>query len=80
MGWLVLDCWRSVETLRGVRVPVLVVHGACDRLFPVAMGAELAVAAGTRGELAVIPGMGHPDLHSRARPEDWKVILERIVD
>lgn len=66
--------WRNVETLAGCPVPLLVVHGGRDRLFPVAMGQALAAAGG--GKLAVIDGMGHSDLHSKARLEDWQVIVE----
>ncbi len=74
-SWIV-DVWRSAETLTGCRVPLLVVHGKRDRLFPVAMGKALAEAGS--GELAVIEEMGHPDLHAKARPEDWQIIVDWI--
>lgn len=76
---MVPDVWRSADALRDCKVPVLVLHGECDRLFPVAMGAELAAAAGTHGKLAVIQGMGHSDLHRKARKQDWRVILECVT-
>lgn len=72
------DVWRSEQTLRTCKVPVLVVHGEQDALFPVSMGARLARAAGDRGDLVVVPGMGHADLHAEARPGDWQVILEWV--
>ncbi len=74
------DLWRSEEALRrrGLPVPVLVVHGERDRLFPVTMGERLARAAGERGELVVVHGMGHADLHAEARAEDWQAILARV--
>jgi pimeloyl-ACP methyl ester carboxylesterase len=72
---LVPDVWRSVDALKLCRVPVLVVHGDRDRLFPVAMGRSLADAADERGELAVVAGMGHSDLHSKASMEHWRPIL-----
>ncbi len=75
---LVPDVWRSEDALRGCTLPVLVVHGERDRLFPVAMGERLARAAGKQGELIVVPGMGHADLHAKARGEDWRPILAWI--
>jgi pimeloyl-ACP methyl ester carboxylesterase len=74
---MVQDVWRSEEALRACRVPVVVVHGGQDRLFPVEMGERLAKACVT--ELVVVPEMGHADLHAKARPEDWRAILDRIV-
>ncbi len=43
---VVPDLWRSEATLAGCSVPVLVVHGDRDRLFPVEMGERLARASG----------------------------------
>lgn len=75
MRGVVPDVWRSEEMLRGCRVPVLVVHGERDVLFPVEMGERLARAAGERGRLVVVAEMGHADLHSQARVEDWQDVL-----
>ncbi len=72
------DVWRSEDALGGCTVPVLVVHGRSDRLFPVAMGERLARAAGEQGELIVVPGMGHADLHAKAKGDDWRPILAWI--
>ena len=71
------DVWRNVEALRGCNAPVLVVHGECDRLFPVAMGEELATACG--GRLEVVPGMDHPDLHQKPRREDWARVIDWLL-
>ena len=72
------DIWRNVERLRGCRVPVLVVHGARDRLFPVTMGEALAATCGAR--LEVVAGMGHADLHERPRAEDLNRIADWVLD
>jgi alpha-beta hydrolase superfamily lysophospholipase len=77
---LVPDAWRSEETLGVCKVPVLVVHGECDRLFPVSMGERLARAAGQRGKLVVVPGMGHSDLHAQARAGDWQAIVSFVCE
>ena len=72
------DVWRTEEALRGCKVPVLVLHGERDGLFPVSMAERLARAAGERGELVLVEGMGHADLHAEARSGDWQPILERL--
>jgi pimeloyl-ACP methyl ester carboxylesterase len=70
------DRWRNVEALRLCRVPVLIVHGECDRLFPVTMGRELAAACA--GRLAIVPAMGHADLHQTPRREDWAQVMDWV--
>ncbi len=80
-GWacgLAPDVWRTEAALGACGVPVLVVHGERDGLFPVAMAERLARAAGERGELVVVEGMGHADLHAEARVEDWRAVPERV--
>ncbi|MBM7772665.1 pimeloyl-ACP methyl ester carboxylesterase [Actinokineospora baliensis] len=47
----------SRDTLRGVTVDTLVVHGDADGLMPVSLGEEMAELA--RGSLVVLPGVGH---------------------
>ncbi|AZN96629.1 alpha/beta hydrolase [Mesorhizobium sp. M9A.F.Ca.ET.002.03.1.2] len=56
-----------------LKVPLLVIHGTEDPIFPVEHGAALAEAvAGAR--LVRIEGGGH-ELH----PDDWAVIVDAIV-
>ena len=61
----------STETLQSVEVPVLVIVGQEDTVYPVAISQAMADAA-PQGELAVIPGAAHaavfekPDEAARA--------------
>ena len=48
----------STETLEGVEVPVLVIVGREDTLYPVAVAEAMAEAA-PEGELVVVPGAAH---------------------
>lgn len=45
---LVPDVWRNTAAVARARCPILVVHGASDQLFPVAMGEELHRSAEAR--------------------------------
>lgn len=56
---LVPPIWDAKESLCGCALPVLVVHGERDRLFPVSMARELAGICGARGELVLVPGVAH---------------------
>ncbi|MER9056108.1 alpha/beta hydrolase [Mesorhizobium sp. M0213] len=59
--------------LRDMKIPLLVIHGTDDPIFPVEHGAALADAvAGAR--LLRIEGGGH-ELH----PDDWAAIIDAIV-
>ncbi|TJX07436.1 MAG: alpha/beta hydrolase, partial [Mesorhizobium sp.] len=59
--------------LQDLRIPLLVIHGTVDLIFPLEHGAALAEAvAGAR--LVRIEGGGH-ELH----PDDWTTIVDAIV-
>jgi pimeloyl-ACP methyl ester carboxylesterase/predicted glycosyltransferase len=51
------DRERTLELLRGIRPPVLVIHGTDDRITPVTRGQFAAEATG--GDLLLIEGGGH---------------------
>jgi pimeloyl-ACP methyl ester carboxylesterase len=63
-----------LDGLRGLRVPVLVIHGVDDVLIPVENG-RLVADAVPGAKLIEIDGMGH-DLPRRA----WPVVVDAIVD
>jgi alpha-beta hydrolase superfamily lysophospholipase len=54
--------WDSVDRIGGVAAPVLILHGARDRIVPVAEAERLAEAAGEGARLVVYPGAAHRDL------------------
>ncbi|MGH9120167.1 MAG: alpha/beta hydrolase family protein [Acidimicrobiales bacterium] len=63
-------------------VPQLLVHGARDRLVPVAMSRAYAAAgrgAGDRVELVEWPGIGHFEVIDPAHPS-WAAVVERLPD
>ena len=56
---LVPPIWHAAAPLARCKVPVLVVHGENDRLFPVTMAAQLASFCSPHAQLVVVPGMSH---------------------
>ncbi len=56
---LVPPIWSAEQSLRSCVLPILVVHGERDRLFPVAMARNLACLCGPNARLVIVPGMAH---------------------
>jgi fermentation-respiration switch protein FrsA (DUF1100 family) len=62
VNWLLLDRFDSLGAIGGVRAPVLVMHGALDRIIPLAMGLRVYDAAPEPKELWIAEHAGHVDL------------------
>jgi len=71
LGFLAPDIWRTAESLRRCKVPALIVHCERDRLFPVAMAAELHAACASPCELVVAPGLAHDDPYYHPQADYW---------
>jgi len=73
------DIWHAAESLRDCSVPVLVVHGEKDGLFPVRMASEIAACCGADSELVVVPNLTHNEPFYKPRLAYWGAILSRLV-
>jgi fermentation-respiration switch protein FrsA (DUF1100 family) len=62
VGRLLLDRFDSLSVIGAVRAPVLVIHGARDRIIPLAMGRAIYAAAPDPKELWIAEEAGHVDL------------------
>lgn len=67
--------WEAAEALRQCPVPVLIVHGEKDRLFPVYMARELAALCGSNCELVIVPGASHNDPFYHPQESYWGSIV-----
>jgi len=76
LGNLIPPLWHVEESLRDCRLPILVVHGEKDRLFPVKMAAELAECC--RAETIIVPELGHAEPYHRPQTKYWGPIVEWI--
>ncbi|MEE8534397.1 MAG: alpha/beta hydrolase [Kiloniellales bacterium] len=72
--WLVLDKWDSLSRIGGLKMPLLVIHGARDRTIPVRFGRQLFAAAPEPKEFLLLDQAGHNDLY------DDPEVPARIVD
>jgi fermentation-respiration switch protein FrsA (DUF1100 family) len=55
-GLLLRDSFRSDDRIAAAGAPVLIVHGALDRVVPVAHAQRLAERAGPRAKLEIVEG------------------------
>lgn len=68
------------DAVRGLRAPLLVVHGDRDRLIPSAMGRELADLGPGSVELVEVPGADHNDLPFVGGPAYFDLIARFVHD
>ena len=59
---LVPDAYPTLDRVRRLRCPVLILHGDRDEIVPVSHGRELFAAAVGSKRLEIVPGAGHNDL------------------
>lgn len=71
--------WNSLRRIKGLKAPLLVIHGTDDELIPIAMGRAVFDAAPVQDKAFIaVKGGHHTDLwHSDVLPELWR-FLERF--
>jgi fermentation-respiration switch protein FrsA (DUF1100 family) len=57
------DRYETTRYIGGIKSPLLILHGARDRVVPVAMGRELARLAPEPKQLVIFPNGNHSDLY-----------------
>jgi uncharacterized protein len=71
--------WRARDALRACKVPVLIVHGEKDRLFPVTMAAELNACCASSCEVVLVPEHGHSEAFYRPRISYWGPVIAHVL-
>lgn len=72
--WMSPDIWDNCVALCAATMPVLVVHGENDQLFPCEMAHAMAGVCVTPCETLIVPGLSHAAPIFRAGPEYWHAI------
>ena len=80
LGGTVPPIWRAEDVLRSCKVPVLIVHGEKDRLFPVAMATRSSEHCGAGSQVIIVPNLAHnePFLY-RPRISYWGPISSYLL-
>jgi pimeloyl-ACP methyl ester carboxylesterase len=71
--------WDAEISLCDCPVPVLVVHGEKDPLFPVKMAEELAGYCGSKAELVIVPKLTHNQPFYRPELAYWGVVISWLA-
>jgi len=71
--------WKANESMRGATLPVLVVHGENDELFPVELGQALHAACGEWAEWLLIPEQGHNQPFNQPTMRYWGPIVRWLA-
>lgn len=74
---LLPDALDNLENIVRVRGPVLVEHGSEDEMFPAAWAEKLA-AAHPGAQLAIVPGMHHPDPVAHPSAAAWEPVIRFV--
>jgi len=68
--------WHAQQRLAECKLPVLIVHGEKDWLFPIAMARELAGWCEPRAEVVVVPNTKHNQPFRKPHLSYWGPIIE----
>jgi uncharacterized protein len=71
--------WRAKDALRTCKVPVLIIHGERDRLFPVTMAAELNACCSSNCKVVLVPEHGHSEAFYRPRISYWGPVIAHVL-
>jgi hypothetical protein len=76
---LVPPIWSAMDSLRDCSVPVLILHGERDKLFPVRMAHDLAACCPGKVELLVVPDLAHNQPFRKPDLAYWGHIIARLL-
>jgi len=76
---LMVDQYRNIDHIAEVRVPLLIVHGARDRVIPVGQARHLYSKARDPKRLVILPRGDHNDLFDRGAWKKVHQFLEKFV-
>ncbi|HVN92297.1 MAG TPA: alpha/beta fold hydrolase [Terracidiphilus sp.] len=71
--------WNANTSLANCKLPVLIVHGEKDRLFPVEMAHELAGCCAAGAEVVLVPNTSHNQPFRKPRMDYWGMISDWIA-
>ncbi|HKN21493.1 MAG TPA: alpha/beta fold hydrolase [Terracidiphilus sp.] len=75
---LVPPIWHAQRRLAECKLPVLIVHGEKDRLFPIAMAHELAGWCEPRAQVILVPNTSHNQPFRKPHLSYWGPIIDWI--
>jgi len=78
LGLLLTDRFANIEDVKGVYVPLLVLHGEQDGVIPVQMGKDVYAAANEPKKLELFPEANHADLFEHGAWDKAWAFIESV--
>ena len=78
LNLIMVDQYRNLEHIKNVKVPVLIMHGARDRMIPVTQARHLYAEANEPKKLAILPRGDHSDLYDCGAVERMRDFLDAL--
>ncbi len=78
-SWITRQKFDSLEKIRHVDAPIVMVHGSNDNTVPVSLGRKLRDAARSRVTWVEVPGGTHSRLHTDA-PELYRQTMASVIE
>jgi pimeloyl-ACP methyl ester carboxylesterase len=79
LNWIVPPIWSTESALSRCAIPVRIVHGEQDWLFPVEMARTLERACASPCELVVVPGLSHDEPYYQPERWYWRAVADFVT-
>jgi pimeloyl-ACP methyl ester carboxylesterase len=79
LTYLLPPIWHTVDLLPHCRIPVLILHGDQDRLFPIQMASDLKAACGSSSRLVLVKGHSHDEAYRRPQLSFWGDVVSYLL-
>jgi fermentation-respiration switch protein FrsA (DUF1100 family) len=78
LNLIMVDQYRNLEHIKGVKVPLLIMHGARDNMIPVHQARHLYAVANEPKKLAILPRGEHSNLYDCGAVERMRDFLDGL--
>jgi pimeloyl-ACP methyl ester carboxylesterase len=79
LTFLLPPIWHTHQTLPSCSVPVLILHGQRDRLFPTQMASDLKAVCPSYSRLIIVPGHSHDEAYRRPQLSFWGNVASHLL-
>jgi pimeloyl-ACP methyl ester carboxylesterase len=77
--FLLPPIWHTLGILPRCSVPVLILHGQLDRLFPTHMASDLKAVCRSHSRLIIVPGHSHDEAYRRPQLSFWGNVVSHLL-
>lgn len=79
LTFLLPPIWNTCDILPRCTIPVQIVHGQQDRLFPTQMASDLTTACGSLGQPIIVPHHSHDEAYRQPQVAFWGNVISYLT-